>query len=86
MYETWCYLKQIFQYNSEKHGNDEDEFCVIRWEDRSGFDIVHLRDVRASPKSIAVYESYTVQFDGKQRKGTVILKGLFCFQNLRKLY
>jgi hypothetical protein len=40
---------------------------------------VHLQDIRASPKSIVVYETYTVEVNGKQRKGTVILKGLFCF-------
>jgi len=76
------YLKQIFRYDLEKHGSDEDVFCVIRWADRTAFDIVNQRNVRAAPDSILVYETYTVEMDGKQRKGTVILKGIFCFQDL----
>ncbi len=77
MLKTWYYLKQTIQYVAEKTSSNAEEFCLIRWGDRTSFDIVHERNVCAPPKSILVYETYTVEIDGKQRKGTVILKGMF---------
>ena len=37
------------------------------------------RYVQAPANSIENYETYTIEFKGKQRKGVVILKGTCCF-------
>lgn len=57
----------------------EEEYCVIRWQNGTTFDIIHQKHVRAAPASILVYETYTVEVDGKPRKGTVLLKGMSIF-------
>jgi hypothetical protein len=68
----------LILYNSEKNASAEEQFCLVRWLDKSSFDIVPLQQVKAPPASITVYETYIFDFDGKQRKGTVILKGISC--------
>ena len=72
---------ETIPFTLEKRSNDPEEYCVIRWADRNTFDIVHQRNIRAAPQSILVYETYTVEMDGKQRKGTVLLKGILSFRN-----
>jgi len=74
---TEFYSKELTVYNSETKDNADEQFCLIRWSDRTGFDIVALKQIKAPAASILVYETYTVDHNGKQRKGTVILKGIF---------
>ena len=67
-------------HDLEKDHNNDDQFCLIRWSDRSGFSIVSPRCVRAPSNDILVYERYTIEINGKQSKGTVVLKGMYyCF-------
>jgi hypothetical protein len=73
---TEFYRKELTVYNSETNDNADEQFCLIRWADRTGFDIVPLKQIK-TPGSIVVYETYTVDHNRKQRKGTVILKGIF---------
>lgn len=56
-----------------------ERFCLIRWSDRNDFSIVAQRYIRASSNPIQVYETYAIEIDGKQRKGTLILIGTACF-------
>ncbi|CAF0829783.1 unnamed protein product [Adineta steineri] len=59
----------------KNNNNAKEEFCLIRWSDTSGYDILSQQHVQASPDSILNYETYTIEFNGKKRKGVVILKG-----------
>ncbi|CAF4086778.1 unnamed protein product, partial [Adineta steineri] len=59
----------------KNNNNAKEEFCLIRWSDTSGYDILSQQHVQASPDSILNYETYTIEFHGKKRKGVVILKG-----------
>lgn len=72
---------KLILHNSEKVNNVEEQFCLIRWSNKNSFDIVHQKQIKAPPESILVYETYTVDINGKQRKGTVILKGIATYWN-----
>ncbi|CAF1163336.1 unnamed protein product [Rotaria sordida] len=52
----------------------EEQCCLIRWSDKNGFQIVPQKQIKAPPASITLYKTYTVDIDGHERKGTVILK------------
>jgi hypothetical protein len=69
---------ELIPYNSDDNSKAEEQYCLIRWSDKTGFDIVPLQQVKAPSASVVVYETYTVDFHGKQRKGTVVLKGISC--------
>ncbi|CAF1234140.1 unnamed protein product [Adineta steineri] len=61
--------------NKTKNNTNEAQFCLIRWSDGTSYDILPIQHIKASPISVLVYETYTIEKNGKQRKGTVILKG-----------
>ncbi|CAF4209082.1 unnamed protein product [Adineta steineri] len=67
--------KSAKQPQKNNNNNAKEEFCLIRWSDTSGYDILSQQHVQASPDSILNYETYTIEFNGKKRKGVVILKG-----------
>ncbi|CAF0885011.1 unnamed protein product [Rotaria sordida] len=69
------FLEESLAKHSQKNNSAEEQFCLIRWSDKSGFDIVPEQNIRAPSNSIVTYETYTVEIDGKQRQGKVILKG-----------
>ncbi|UJR14449.1 hypothetical protein I4U23_001446 [Adineta vaga] len=59
----------------ESEYTTNEQYCLIRWSDRKNFDIVPLNQIKASPTSIQVYETYTVNYNGRECKGTILLKG-----------
>ena len=71
------YKQETTVYNLVKNDSPEEQFCLIRWSDKTSFDIVSLKQIKAPASSITVYETYTVETNGRQRKGTVVLKGTF---------
>lgn len=72
--------------DSKRGGDGTDEYCVIRWLDGTGFDVVHKRTIKPSSNSLAVFETCTVDFDGKPRKGTAVLIGLIEFLTKKNEY
>ncbi|CAF3170654.1 unnamed protein product [Rotaria sp. Silwood2] len=68
-------FRRFMEKLTESTESAEEECCLIRWSDKKSFKIVPQKNIKAPPASITVYETYTVDIDGHQRKGTVILKG-----------
>ena len=60
----------------ESNNNAEEQYCLIRWSDEKCFDIVPQQQFRVPPESITVYNTYAIDVNGKEREGTVILKGI----------
>ncbi|UJR32794.1 hypothetical protein I4U23_020256 [Adineta vaga] len=51
------------------------KFCLICWSDTSSYDIVSEQQVQESPDAIEHWKTYTIDFNGRQRKGTVFAHG-----------
>lgn len=75
-----CHLiirRTLFHILSATNDDAEEQYCLIRWSDDQEFSVVPQRKVQVSSSSIKVYETYTIESDGKERKGKVIMKGIF---------
>ena len=66
----------------ERAGSAKPQFCLIRWSDKSGFDVVLERQVQEPSDTIEHYKAYQIDFNGKQRKGVVLLRGKFPFTDV----
>ncbi|CAF3586255.1 unnamed protein product [Rotaria sp. Silwood1] len=68
------FLEKSTAMNSNSIDNSEEQYCLIRWSDKKNFEIIPQKQIKAPSTSITLYETYNINIDGKDRKGTVILK------------
>ncbi|CAF1631145.1 unnamed protein product, partial [Adineta ricciae] len=69
------FVRNSSNAQKERAESAKPQFCLIRWSDKSGFDIVLERQVQESSDTIEHYKTYQIDFNGKQRKGVVLLRG-----------